>query len=250
MSEQGSVHYENDGPVAVITLDRPSRHNAISVDMLHQLIDAWTLYEASSARCAILTGAGDRSFCAGLDLGPVSAQATPFWRALPSVGVPLTKPVIAAVTGHCIGGGWSLVQHCDLAIATTTSSFRFPEATIGFYGGLASSLGRHVAKKLAVEFQMLGESFPADRAAAAGLINRVVEPGTHLEQAHRWAARIAASAPLVISAIKQFADDGSTGAFERYAATQRALGVVADSADQVEGIDAFLNGRTPTFHAR
>lgn len=219
----GAVRYRTDGQVAVITLDRPDKHNALSVAMLDQLAEAWTRFETSDERCAIITGAGDRAFCAGLELGAVLQDPRPYWRAFPMIGVPLSKIVIAAVAGHCIGGGWSLVQHSDLAVATDYSTFLLPEAQLGVYGGLTSSLARHVAKKAAVEFQLLGRPITAQRAEQLGLINRVTAPGQHLAVALEWASRIADASPAVVGAVKSYSDAATTGPFESYAKEYRRL---------------------------
>ncbi|PUA82626.1 enoyl-CoA hydratase/isomerase family protein [Nocardioides currus] len=244
----GTVTYEVDGDVAVVTLRRPEKLNALSPAMITGLEEAWARYASSDQRCAVLTSEGDRAFCAGIDLGDVSLD---MWRCVPNLSVDLDKPVVAAITGHCIGGGWVLAQYSDLIVASETARFSYPEGKVGAFGGLASGVVSRVPSKVAAEFLMLGEPITAARAYDVGMINAVVPPGEHVELAMSWAHRLAASAPLVIRTAKRLIDDHvGRAAVEEQVRTMRLLREVSQSEDMQEGIAAFREKREPRFTGR
>lgn len=242
------VVYEERGHVAVVRINRPDRRNALDQSAVDGLRAAWERYETSTARCAVLTQSDQRAFSAGADL---KNGAEDLWEASPGLGAQLSKPVIAAIAGHCVGGGFILVQQCDLAVADETAVFRYPEALAGITGGMIAGLAARVPAKIAMEFTLLGEPFSAARAAEVGMINAVVPAGTAEQRALQWAERIAASAPLVVRALKQLIDETvPTSPSETYARTRRTLLAVRRSADRFEGKAAFAEKRPPSFTGR
>ncbi|MEW2573906.1 enoyl-CoA hydratase/isomerase family protein [Streptomyces sp. NPDC047070] len=241
----GSVTYDVDGGVAVVTLRRPDKLNALSPRMVDDLQEIWQRFADGDERAAVLTAEGERSFCAGIDLGDVTHD---MWRCVPGLSADLDKPVVAAVSGHCIGAGWVLAQYSDLVVATETARFAYPEGRVGAFGGLASGIVARVPQKVAAEFLMLGEPMPAARAYDVGMINAVVAPGEHTATAMAWARKLAAAAPLVIKTAKTLIDQhiGQT-AVEQHVRTARLLGRVTASDDLQEGLAAFRERREPRF---
>ena len=126
------------------------------------------------------------------------------WQGVPSIGAQTSKPVIAAVKGWCIGGSYVIVQMCDLVVAADNTRFKYPEAQLGFTGGLIASAVARIPHKVAMEFMLLGEDFDAHRALAAGMVNKVVPTGEEEAQAQAWAKILANSAPLVVQGLKEF----------------------------------------------
>jgi enoyl-CoA hydratase len=140
------VTYEVVDHIAVITLNRPAQRNAINQEVATSLRAAWERFNASDERVAILTNAGDH-FCVGVD---VKAPAEDFPACVPNVGVPLTKPLIAAVSGWTVGGAVVMVQMADLCVAADTTKFSFPEAKVGFTGALVAGLAARIPHKIAM----------------------------------------------------------------------------------------------------
>ena len=240
--------YASSDGIATITLNRPERMNALNEDLITQLHAAWERFESGDDRVAILHAAGDRAFSVGAD---VKSPPREMWQGVPSVGVDVSKPVIAAVHGWCIGGAYCLVQMCDLVIASSTAIFKYPEAQLGFTGGLIASAVSRIPHKIAMEFMMLGEDFPAEKALAAGMVNRIVDQDEELEAARAWARILVDSAPLVLRTVKQFSlatlkkSPAEAGAIARH-----QLLTVRGSEDGKEGSRAFSEKRKPRFQGR
>ncbi|MDP6375852.1 MAG: enoyl-CoA hydratase-related protein [Pseudomonadales bacterium] len=234
--------------IATITINRAEKMNAMNDAVILGLHDAFTRYAESDDRVAVLHAAGDRAFSVGADVTDAPRE---MWMGVPSIGVQLDKPVIAAVHGWCIGGAYVIVQMCDMVIASETTVFKYPEAQLGFTGGLIASSVARIPHKVAMEFMLLGEDFPAERALQAGMVNKVVAKGTELEEAMKWATILANSAPLVVTTIKHFSQatmpksPAEAGAISR----ERLLNV-RNSEDGAEGGRAFREKRTPEFKGR
>ena len=160
----------------------------------------------------------------------------------------IRKPVVAAVHGWCIGGAYVIVQMCDLVIASETTIFKYPEAQLGFTGGLIASAVARIPHKAAMEFMLLGQDLPAERAREVGMVNRVVPKGEELSAAREWAEILRHSAPLVVETLKDFSlatlnqSPAEAGAISR----ERLL-AVRTSEDGAEGRRAFAEKRTPDF---
>ncbi len=243
MTDQ-AVSYRARGHVAVITLERPEVRNAINEAMVIALEAAWRRLEEGGQRVAILAARGD-DFSVGLDL---KAPPADMWRCVPGVGVPVTKPIIAATQGWCVGGGMVFMQMSDLCVAARGTRFLYPEAKVGITGGLITGLAARIPAKIAMELMLLGETMDAGRAYEVGMINRVVEDGAELEAAKAMAGTIAGHAPLVISALKQLVAEmtPASGPESAYR-VKRILDRIAKSDDFKEGVAAFGDKRPPQF---
>ena len=244
------VTYESRDGVAIITINRPERMNAINTEVEDALEQAWRRFAASDEdRVGILTGAGDRAFSAGRDR---DVTAPPdFRRFTPGVMVPIDKPLIAAVGGWCVGGSIVLVQMCDLCVASENAKFVYPEAKLGFAGGLIASMVGRIPHKIAMELMLLGEEITAQRAYEVGFVNRLVPQGLHLVEAEKMARRMADHAPLVMSMFKRLTNEVlPKGPVEQGIFAMRETEAVFSSADFTEGLAAIRENRKPAFQGR
>ena len=242
------VTYASSGHIATITLNRPAQMNALNEAVITGLQSAWRRFENSDDRVAILHAAGERAFSVGADIKDPPRE---MWQGVPSIGATVTKPVIAAVHGWCIGGAYVIVQMCDLVVAAENTVFKYPEAQLGFTGGLIASAVARIPHKIAMEFMLLGEDLDARRAHEVGMVNRVVPKSTELAEAMRMAAILARSAPLVVTTLKQFAlQTLNRSPAEAGAISRDLLLTVRESADGAEGRRAFREKSTPDFSGR
>lgn len=243
------VTYESQNGIAEITLNRADKYNVINHEIVEELHQAWVRFANSPEdRVAILAAAGEKAFTAGANLRDIPHD---LWRAIPGVGVQVNKPIIAVTTGLVIGGGLVLVQMADLAVAADNTVFSYPEAKVGFSGGLISSLAARIPHKVAMELLLVGGNISAQRAYEVGLVNRVVPLGQQLETARELAAQLAANAPLVLSLLKNFVGQVlPKGPSEQAAIARARVLEINASADFHEGISAFNEKRTPTFSGR
>ncbi len=208
------VRFEVEGHVARITLDRPEALNAIDPEMHRDLLGAWKQFRDDGAlRVAVLSGAGDRAFCAGVDvkrMGELYAKESPqqrreVWNREPGIGgitrnLDPEKPVIAAIHGYCLGGGLELALACDIRLASEDASLGLPElnwAIIPGQGG-TQRLPRVVPANVALEMILTGKPISATRALAVGLVNRVVPRAQLLPTALEIAAMIAQFSPRAV----------------------------------------------------
>ena len=242
------VTYESRDQVAIITINRADKRNALNEDTIVALQAAWRRLEASDDRVGVLHAAGDRAFSVGAD---IKDPPNEMWQGVPNIGAELTKPVIAAVHGWCIGGAYCIVQMCDLVIASETTKFRYPEAQLGFTGGLIASAVARIPHKVAMEFMLLGRDLDAQRAYEVGMVNRVVDTGQELDAAMEDARILARSAPLVVSTLKTFALSTLTKSpAEAGAISRDRLLTVRTSEDGEEGRISFKEKRAPEFKGR
>ena len=239
------VTYTSHDRVATITINRADRMNALNEEVILGLQAAWRRLENSDDRVAVLTAAGDKAFSVGADVKDAPKE---MWQGVPSIGTQTSKPVIAAVKGWCIGGCYVIVQMCDLVVAADNTRFKYPEAQLGFTGGLIASAVARIPHKVAMEFMLLGEDFDAHRALAAGMVNKVVPTGEEEEQAHAWANILAKSAPLVVQGLKEFSMATlNKSPAEAGAIARDQLLDIKFSDDGAEGRKAFGEKRTPQF---
>ena len=239
------VTYTSHDRVATITINRSDRMNALNEEVILGLQAAWRRLENSDDRVAVLTAAGDKAFSVGADVKDAPKE---MWQGVPSIGTQTSKPVIAAVKGWCIGCSYVIVQMCDLVVAADNTRFKYPEAQLGFTGGLIASAVARIPHKVAMEFMLLGEDFDAHRALAAGMVNKVVPAGEEEEQAHAWANILAKSAPLVVQGLKEFSMATlNKSPAEAGAIARDQLLDIKFSDDGAEGRKAFGEKRTPQF---
>ena len=242
------VTTEQRGPISLIRINRPEKLNAISSGVAVGLQQAFQAFDADAEqRVAILSAAGERAFTAGADV----TDLPELWRAIPGVGFTTDKPIIAATSGWCVGGGIVLVMMCDLMVSAESTIFYYPEAKLGVTGGMISSLVSRMPHKLAMEMMLLCSKVSAQRAYEVGFVNRVVANGQHEAEALKMAEEMLDSAPLVIGAIKQLAAQVlPVGPIERMVATSQIIGRVRASEDMQEGIRAHRERRKPRFQGR
>jgi enoyl-CoA hydratase len=197
---------------------------------------------------AILTGRGGRAFSAGADV----TDLPELWRCVPTVGIKTDKPIIAAVSGWCIGGALVMAMMCDLLIATESARFSYPEGKIGITGGMIAGLAARIPHKIAMEIMLVGEPMAARRAYEVGLANRVVADGAEIEAASAMAEKIVDLAPLALATMKRFVNQGvlPKGPAELAAGYGAELAAVRNSADAAEGVQAFKERRRPRYQGR
>lgn len=243
-----SVLYEIRGKVAVITINRPGKHNSVDPIVVDQLNAAWVRFEQSDERVAVLTGMGNSAFSAGADVSNVPPD---IWRAIPGIGLEVSKPVISAVGGWCIGAGFVLVQMSDICVAADNAQFSYPEAKIGFTGGAIASLVARIPHKVAMELMLLGNTISAKRAYEVGFVNEVVPVGQQLERAIELAEELAENAPLALALLKSFSNQViPKGPSELAAQAASRISVVMNSKDKDEGLASFKEKRKPEFSGR
>ena len=250
------VTYELDNGVAWLTIDRAEARNALSTDVREGLWEGVRRFnDDGDAGVLVLTGAGDKAFCAGGDLKEMAAMAleVPPPDFLPLFGrnVEVEKPTIAAVNGVAYAGGFALVQYCDLVVAADHARFAITEAKVGRGSPWAAPLSWLIPPRVALELQVTGAPIDAARALAVGLVNQVV-PATELRSATQALAEsILANAPLSVRAAKRTVYLGARAALgELYDEADRIWEPVYRSADAQEGPAAFREGRTPVWQGR
>ena len=245
--------------MALVTIDRADKHNAISLDTLEELHQAVGRAAADDAvRVITLTGAGDHAFASGSDLSEVLHRD--FKKALEPIVQGLAdrlertpKPTIAAINGICMGGGLEVALGCDLRIATPNARFATPEGKLGIIpgGGATARLPRIVGRGWGMEMLLMGEPIDAQRALAIGLITRIVEPGELLSEARRMAGHLANFAPFVPRTMKAMVNFGMEASLAGALMLEKyAQGALVQTEDKAEGISAFLEKRPPQFKGR
>ncbi len=246
---QSEIHYESADGIALITIDRPAKRNALSTPMCDALHTAWRHFAASEEdRVAILTAAGNDVFTAGADLNDPPAR---FWEAVPNLSVPVAKPIIAAVAGHVVGGGVTFVAMCDLCVAADNTRFVYPEAKVGITGGVISAIAARIPYKIAMELLLIGDAMDVTRAHQVGFVNRIVPAGEQVIVAQSIARTIAANAPLVVGTLKEMAlRTIPRSPVEEMYLTQQAVERVRLSEDAKEGPLSFREKRKPNFRGR
>lgn len=244
-----SVIYSSKNNIATITINRPDRLNAINEEVEIGLASAWRRFNDSDDRVAVLTGAGQRAFSVGKDF---SYDATPNYRKFtPGFDIPVTKPIIAAVNGWCIGGAIVLVQMCDLCVVSEDAKFTYPEAKLGFAGGAISSIVARMPHKIAMELLLLGDEITAERAYQVGFVNKVVPSDKVLEAAYNYAERLAKNAPMVLAMLKNFAlQTLPKGPMELASLAMREVDAVMDSDDRIEGMTSYSEKRPPIYRGK
>ena len=246
-NSESPVLYESRDGIAVITLNRPERLNAVNTAVQNGLNAAWHRLNDSDDRVAILTHAGN-DFSVGND---VKDPAADFAKAVPNVGVRLAKPLIAAPSGWVVGGSLCLVQMADLCVAADTAKFLYPEAKLGITGAVIAGVAARIPHKVAMELMLLGETVSAQRMYEVGFVNRVVPRAELMPTAMAFAERIRDNAPLVMQTFRRFVAELLPKGPSEYAAMVRMdLEQVRQSADAKEGVAAFKEKRKARFQGK
>jgi len=251
-----AILYELHGPVALITLNRPASRNAINAEVRAGLSEAWQRFEADpSAQVAILTGAGDKAFCAGMDLKEASALGlkVPPRGFIPTLGdvIQVSKPTIAAVNGIAMAGGWLFAQMCDLCVAAEHATFAITEARVGRGTPWAAPLLHMLPQRIMMELLLTGEPMSAARLHELGYVNQVVPREQLLPRSFELAQRIAANAPLTVRAARALVYASTEcGRTEALRAGDRLFEPVYLSEDAQEGPRAFAEKRAPVWKGR
>jgi enoyl-CoA hydratase/carnithine racemase len=252
-----AVEYQEDGHIALITINRPESMNSINREVMSGLLEAFTRFRDNrDLRVSILTGIGDRAFSAGADLKEATeggtADRTP-WEPLPTgihYGMELWKPVIAAVNGYCLGGGLELALSCDIRIGSENSSYGLPEVSRGIIpgGGGTQRLTRIIGLGEAMELLLTGRRIDAQEALRLGLVTHVVPLENLIDKAKELASEIAENAPLSIQASKEAAMRGlNTTLQEGLRIEQWQFALISQTEDAKEGPLAFVEKRAPNY---
>ena len=249
----------DDSGIATITINRPARANALDTEHYRGLSNAWTrVRDDADVQCAIITGAGEKVFCAGADIHEQIGQDTALrniWLTqqtqLLNRGLEVWKPVIAAVNGLCIGGGVTMLLATDIRVAVPQAQFGLAEVKHGLIAGYGGTqrLMRQLPHAIGMEMLLCGDRITAEQAEHWGLVNKVVPPEDLMATARAYAQRITANAPLAVQAAKELAlrsRDMSLADGMRMEALTSAL-LQRNSNDVAEGRAAFAEKRKPRF---
>lgn len=246
------VRCESRDGVVVITLDRVDKRNAVNGPMAEALREHWNEFEHGPDRVAILTSSSDEVFSAGADvsdLEPGQLENLPIMRAIPGVGVSVSKPVVTAVGGWCVGLGLGFTLFSDLCVAAENTSLWYREPHLGFASGMFIGLAARIPTKVAAEFLMMAEPMSAQRAYEVGMVNRVVPTGRQLEVAMEYAHKLAALPPRALALTKAHIQRTvAKSPAELSIAVRLEQDHVQSSGDAARGIAAFVEDReAPAF---
>ena len=242
--------------IAIITINRPDTRNALTKEVRDGLRAAWDRFEREGGlRIAILTGTGDKAFCAGGDLKEMvetGMQVPPRdFFPLPYDTIELSKPTIAAVNGVAFAGGWMIAQACDLCVASTEARFAVTEVKVGRSSPWAAPLIHMIPQRIMMEILLTGKPITAQRAYEIGLINRLAEPAALMDCALALAAEILEGAPLSVQAARETVmlstEMGRSAALK---AARAASETAYRSSDAQEGPRAFAEKRKPVWSGK
>lgn len=242
-----TLSIQTHGKTTLISLNRPERLNAIDKATAFDIQEAFREFEASDQRVAVLAGNGD-SFCSGADVHDLPE----FWRCIPGIGFEISKPLIVAPSGWCVGGAMVIAMMSDIVIASETTQFYYPEAYRGFTGGMIAGLAARIPHKIAMEVMLMGQKLSAHRAYDVGFVNKVTTHGEHVSVALEWADRMSSAAPMVLDIFKSFVNKSilPVGPAEQAAVVSRDVAHIKTSRDRDEGLAALKEKRKPVFEGR
>ena len=254
-----NVLFEKVDNLGLITINRPKKYNAISLATLSELEELLEMAASNEDVKAIgITGAGNKAFASGSDLGEVKDRdlrkaLEPIIRGLADKMERTPKPIIAAINGICMGGGLEVALGCDLRVATPNAEFATPEGKLGIIpgGGATARLPRIIGRGWGMEMLLMGEKITAEKALQIGLITRLVPEDKLISEVTKMANNLAKFAPFVPQTMKAIVNFGMEASlagalmFEKY-----AQGALVQTEDKKEGISAFLEKREPHFKGK
>ncbi|MBB3458240.1 enoyl-CoA hydratase [Rhizobium sp. BK313] len=252
------VQFSIDGAIATITLNRPQKLNAVTPEMADDIVEAVkTCNDSDTIRCVILTGAGERAFCAGSDIRELDTYETPWqFRNRPDycdAFRALLKPTICAVNGYAFGGGLETAMSCDIRIASDNAQFAAPEIKLGWIGGggMAAHLLHSIGASNAALMLMTGDPIPAEKALQWGLVSEVLPLAQLVPRARAIAEVIASRAPIAAETAKLNLKAAVSMPLEKAIEYERDLQTICfATADAAEGRAAFKEKRPPVFTRR
>lgn len=253
-----SIDFQVDDHVALITINRPERRNALDEEHYRELSHAWTrVRDDANIRAAIITGVGDRAFCAGADIKSLLTNPTPFsemWLTqkdqIINRGLEVWKPVIAAVNGACMGGGMCMLLATDIRIAVPGATFALAEVKRGLVpgNGATQRILSQLPYAIAMEVMLTGDSIDAETAARWGLVNRIVPAENLMDTAYAYARRIGQNAPLAVQAAKELAIRARDMDLQTGLRMELVMNrVLWETQDLKEGAAAFAEKRPAQF---
>jgi E-phenylitaconyl-CoA hydratase len=249
-----AVEYVKEGRIAYLTINRPEAMNSLSTEVMHSLNEAMVDFKDNNDLwVAILTGAGDRAFCAGLDIRGFLSGPGPAEAVTPVRPDNIWKPFIAAINGYCLGGGCELAMMCDIRIASENAEFGQPEVNIGFMpaGGGTVRMPRLIPRAVASEILLTGNRINAQEALRIGLVSRVVAKEKLMDTAKQIANTIIKRGPLGVRAVKEAMIRGYDMTLEEGLALEKGLAsYIRTTQDFVEGVKAFAEKRDPQYKAK
>jgi E-phenylitaconyl-CoA hydratase/naphthyl-2-hydroxymethylsuccinyl-CoA hydratase len=254
------VDFNKENHVAFITLNRPEAMNSLDPESVSRLTEIWSEVRTDDdIRVAVLTGAGEKSFCTGTDMKktpPPSECMASIWLREGQPIIPhmkTWKPIICAINGYAVGGGLEMALACDMRIASTNAKFGLTEVKVASLAGLNGTqcLPRAIPQAVAMKMLLTGEMIDAHEALRVGLVSDLAEPNELMELAQKFATKIASNAPLSVKAAKQAALMGIDMPLEHGIAFSHLLwGALRDTEDRKEGFQAFSEKRSPMWTGR
>ena len=249
------VNVDLQGAVAVLTIDRPKALNALNPEVLADLKAAFEGIDQNAVRCVVLTGAGDKSFVAGADIGSMSTMTKAEGEAFGKLGNDIflmiegfPLPVIAAVNGFALGGGCELAMSCDIRICSDNAMFGQPEVGLGITPGFGGTqrLARLVGMGMAKQLLYTARNIDAAEALRIGLVNAVIPQAELLDAALKMAGQIAKNAPIAVRACKKAVNEGVQVSIDKgVEIEEKIFGDCFETHDQVEGMACFLSREKP-----
>lgn len=245
------VTYEQDGFVGIVTINRPKALNALNSDVLKEIEATFDAIDLDATRAVILTGAGEKSFVAGADIGEMSTLTKEEGEAFGKVGNDVFRkietfpiPVIAAINGFALGGGCEISMSCDIRLCSDNAVFGQPEVGLGITPGFGGTqrLARLVGAGKAKEMIYTAFNIKADEAYRTGLVNAVYPQAELMDAAKKMAAKIAKNAPIAVRASKKAINEGlDVDMDQAIVVEEKAFGSCFETEDQRAGMEAFLN---------